>query len=170
VIGILTILAILIISFLVNFIMKNKNYHQETTNNEASIDIVQTLEESELVARKEYNGLLALALKYLNKGDLRNCFRLRYIAALVFLDFIGALKLTHSLTNWEFLKLLKKRGYEKYQEILIPATDNFDRIWYGMQTPNDEQVSQVLSSFDQLKSIADKEAEPTKESEERRKK
>jgi hypothetical protein len=77
-------------------------------------------------------------------GDFRTAVRLAYIAALRALQTRGLLTLEANRTNWEYQSLLGRRSLG-HAEQLRPATQLFDRVWYGLRPATAEHFTRVAA-------------------------
>jgi hypothetical protein len=90
---------------------------------------------------------MILARQRAHSGDYRDAFRLAYIAMLVALDSDGQVRLHHAHTNWEYVRGLKARDLNRLHDIMLPATRDFDRIWYGFHPADQSDFERIERSF-----------------------
>lgn len=136
-------------------IIANKGFQVPKPIQIPETDLAQSSEEAELVAAGNFDALMALALKKAQDGDYRSAYRLAYLAALVFLSSIGAIKLKRSMTNWEYLATLASTSR---RNAMLEPTRLFDGIWYGMAPATRADFEYVKSSFESLKSSSEDKA------------
>lgn len=94
-------------------------------------------------------------------GDNLNAFRLAYLAILVRLDEIGAIKFRHDKTNWEYLSQIKLSALSEYRPRLRDATLRFDNAFYGGRGAGFEDFEQAKGLYSDIerKSVAERTAE-----------
>lgn len=81
-------------------------------------------------------------------GSYRQAMRQLYLAALLRLDEIGALRYDHSQTNREVLAQLPPTS-TTYRH-LAPVVDTFDHIWYGVREPDLQTYDTYAAEVDWL--------------------
>ncbi len=81
-------------------------------------------------------------------GSYRQAMRQLYLAALLRLDEVGALRYDRSQTNREVLAQLPAASTTHSH--LAPVVDTFDRIWYGVREPDQETFASYAADVDWL--------------------
>jgi hypothetical protein len=103
--------------------------------------------EAALVSARDYNQLIGLAKRSADSGDFRTGYRLVFLATLVLLDTTGKLKIRNSKTNWEYLRGIREAGNLPLHDEMLPHTEEFDRIWYGVGKTNLFEFDSALSRY-----------------------
>lgn len=98
--------------------------------------------------------LVKQAEKLARDGDYKSAFKCVYMASISYLDDIGALRYRRSRTNWEYLRELKRGGFDTYFEALRPLTVTFDRKFYGRTDCREEDYAAALAVYEKLRSGA----------------
>ena len=83
------------------------------------------------------------------KGAYRDAVRMAYIASLRLLRENGLLVLEPNKTNWEYQRELRQRSRTAF-DTLLPATQLFDRLWYGRHTGTAEEFADAVRVHDAL--------------------
>jgi hypothetical protein len=81
-------------------------------------------------------------------GSYRQAMRQLYLAALLRLDEVGALRYDRSQTNREVLAQLPATSTTHHH--LAPVVDTFDRIWYGVREPDGATYASYAAEVDWL--------------------
>lgn len=81
-------------------------------------------------------------------GSYRQAMRQLYLAALLRLDEVGALRYDRSQTNREVLSQLPATS--PTHSHLAPVVDTFDRIWYGVREPDLQTYDRYAAEVDWL--------------------
>jgi len=116
-----------------------------------ALDLAMSAEEAALVAMRDFENLMELARRHAHNNDYRGAFRLAYVASLVALDSEGFVRLNRSQTNWEYVRELKARDLNRIYDILLPATRDFDRIWYGLQPAGQSDFDRIEQSYNAIR-------------------
>ena len=96
--------------------------------------------------------LMKQAAKLAEAGDYRAAFRAAYLASIVYLDGIRALRFERSRTNWEYMRELKRGGHDKPHSELQPITLDFDRKIYGRETCARQDYLNAAAVYERLSS------------------
>ena len=83
------------------------------------------------------------------KGAYRDAVRMAYIASLRRLRENGLLVLEPNKTNWEYQRELRRRSRPAF-DTLLPATQMFDRLWYGRHPGTAEEFGEAVRVHDAL--------------------
>lgn len=81
-------------------------------------------------------------------GSYRQAMRQLYLAALLRLDEVGALRYDRSQTNREVLAQLPATSAT--HDHLAPVVDTFDHIWYGVREPDGATYASYAAEVDWL--------------------
>lgn len=84
-----------------------------------------------------------------DRGDYRLAVRLAYIACLWRLRDAALLTLERHRTNWEYQSLLRRRDPRVAQQ-LLPATELYEKIWYGGASATQPDFTLLLELFNRL--------------------
>lgn len=98
--------------------------------------------------------LIRQAEKFAQAGDYKSAFKCVYMASISHLDDIRALQYRRSRTNWEYLRELKRGGFDLYYNALRPITITFDRKFYGRADCLEEDYAAALAVYEKLRSGA----------------
>jgi hypothetical protein len=100
------------------------------------------LSPEEAIERGLLSGVQASqqAQTLMEAGDLRQAVRYLYLSALLFLQERGFLRFDRSLTNREYLNLVR-HSPELFQR-LSAVVEVFDRVWYGYENLSNEDFAQ----------------------------
>ncbi len=98
--------------------------------------------------------LMKQAERLAKAGDFRGAFRCAYLASIVYLDEIGAVRYERSRTNWEYLRELGERGHESIRGDLKPLTLDFDRKFYGREQCQEADYLRAVDVFRKLSAEA----------------
>ncbi|HUN23027.1 MAG TPA: DUF4129 domain-containing protein [Anaerolineales bacterium] len=101
-----------------------------------------TLSPEEAIERGLLSGVQASqqAQTFMEAGDMRQAVRYLYLSALLFLQERDFLRFDRSLTNREYLNLVR-HSPELFQR-LSAVVSVFDRVWYGYETLSNEDFAQ----------------------------
>jgi hypothetical protein len=85
--------------------------------------------------------------------DYRQALRLLYLASLLKLDEIGALRYDHALTNREYVRRVALRP--ALADALRPVVETFDDVWYGYRPLTSEGYATFAAQVDTLMKTAE---------------
>ncbi|MDR3709171.1 MAG: DUF4129 domain-containing protein [Capsulimonadaceae bacterium] len=128
--------------------MRERLYGRNRTAPETNLAI--GADEAVLVALRDFERLFDLARRYASRGDYRSAFRLVYVAILVRLDSEGIVQLKRSLTNWEYLAAVNDGKFPALYDQLLPATRDFDCIWYGFHQASAGDYDRIVRQYEAL--------------------
>ncbi len=94
---------------------------------------------------------LVQAQRLASQGDYRTAVRQLYLASLLLLDERGVLRYDRTLTNREFLNVVKNEP--KTRSALEPIVDTFDRTWYGFGTVDQAEFEKYQKQVESLKEL-----------------
>jgi hypothetical protein len=84
-------------------------------------------------------------------GNFREAMRLLYLAALLHLDEVGAIRFDRALTNHEVLASISDNA--SLRDLLTPVVRQFDRVWYGHAPFGAADFEQVSSQIERLRAM-----------------
>ncbi|MBN1440891.1 MAG: DUF4129 domain-containing protein [Anaerolineales bacterium] len=82
-------------------------------------------------------------------GHKRQAIRYLYLSALLFLEERGHLSVNRSQTNQEYLRSVEH--LPRLADPLRRAVAMFDRVWYGFQTPNEEECRALRQAVSEIR-------------------
>lgn len=109
--------------------------------------LVELKEEKE-IALAEPDAWLDAARRYAAAGDLRRAYRYAFIAVLVRLDRVGAIRYDPARTNGEYLRSLRRR--HDLFTLMKPLTYDFDAHWYGTLPIAQADYERCLAAYKQI--------------------
>ncbi len=98
--------------------------------------------------------LMSKADETAGAGDNLNAFRLAYLAILVRLDEVGAIKFKHDKTNWEYLMQIKAGQLAEFRPKLRDITISFDNAFYGGKGAGFEDYEQAGQLYKEIERSA----------------
>lgn len=102
--------------------------------------------------REDPERWLALARELAAAGDLRRAYRAAFIAVLLRLDRLGAIRYERSRTNGEYLRALRARP--PLLAILRPLAGAFDAHWYGAAPVSEQGLRDCLAAYERVDGAA----------------
>jgi hypothetical protein len=128
--GAIAVLGALVVvaAFLLAARIRLKRREKEDADSAAAVDEYVAASAGEWLRRAE---------QYSAEGQWRLAVRCLYMATLVRLDEAGLIHYSAGLTNWEYVRRVRRGGGERFMPVLEPMTDRFDRVWYGGVDPNE---------------------------------
>ncbi|HXG23313.1 MAG TPA: DUF4129 domain-containing protein [Chthonomonadales bacterium] len=114
---------------------------------ERGLPLVELVEEKE-IARTEPDAWLDVARHHAATGDLRRAYRCAFIAVLVRLDRIGAIRFDPARTNGEYLRSLSRRP--DLFTLMKPLAYAFDARWYGTLPVTQTDYERCLAVYGQI--------------------
>ncbi|MBS1717976.1 MAG: DUF4129 domain-containing protein [Armatimonadetes bacterium] len=93
---------------------------------------------------------LDLAAKYQASGEYRMAVRALYVGCLLRLDQLEVIRFIRGQTNWEHLYRFE-RSPKRLDLDLRAATKMFDRIWYGMETAEIDDVAWMRAFYESIR-------------------
>lgn len=112
------------------------------------------LEEDEPV--RTADEWLALAEGLTKQGRYREAVRCLYLACLLRFDEAEIARFVRSETNWEHLARIQSSPFRPPDLDFLPATQSFDRVWYGFQVRGLEDVDQFRIWYGQVMMLLQK--------------
>jgi len=109
-------------------------------------DVVIEPEES---AQTEPDAWIRAAQAYLAAGELRKAYRAVFIAVLVRLDHIGAIRFERSKTNGEYVRSLMSRP--PLLALVRPVARDFDARWYGGLQISEDDYHRALRAYEDVR-------------------
>ena len=91
------------------------------------------------------------AVQLAEVGDYRSAICYMYLSALLLLDERGILHYNRSLTNREYLRLV--RDQPDLENNLRVVVDAFDRVWYGKQSIDQDDYIRYVAHVSALEAI-----------------
>lgn len=91
---------------------------------------------------------LSEADRLANETDPRLVYRALYLALLSGLHTAGKIDFRRNRTNWVYVT--RYRGSEGEKSIFSRLTDDFDRLWYGLEPAHREQIDSLRSAVVKL--------------------
>lgn len=96
---------------------------------------------------------LALARQLTAEGRLREAIRCYYVATLLRFDEAGIAAFRREETNWEHLARIVRSGRLPEGMEFRPATERFDRVWYGHQPHGIEDVAMFADLYERAAAL-----------------
>ena len=116
--------------------------------------VVQNDEEAQLLDARDADSLRALAERQAALREWRSAFRLMYLASLAMLDREASIPYDRSKTNWEYLRALRSTGHADLYVSMLPFTQEFDRVWYGVAPASRQDYEFAVAQFEALRPAA----------------
>ncbi len=82
------------------------------------------------------------------KGDYRAVYRALYLALLSGLHSAGKIDFNRNRTNWTYVQQYRGPGEER--TTFSGLTELFDRVWYGLKTPEETNLDQLMGQVAEL--------------------
>lgn len=109
---------------------------------------LQALEEEKEITLTEPDAWLDAARHYAASGDLRRAYRCAFIAVLIRLDRVGAIRYEPARTNGEYLRSLRRRP--DLFTLMKPLAYEFDARWYGTLPIAQADYERCLAVYRQI--------------------
>jgi hypothetical protein len=148
-------IAIIAVSLLFGVIYQQISlalWKRQRTVSSVESGLALTQQEAALVSSRNFSQLLAVAKESAAAGDYRTAYRLVYLAMLVLLDATGNVRLRRSRTNWEYLAHIRSSDKDELYSLMLPLTEEFDRIWYGYGRVDAGDFSTAVSGYEAIDS------------------
>lgn len=114
------------------------------------VKLVQDGEEAEPLTPEE---AMVSAEDARQNADYRNAMRFAYLACLLELDSQGRLRYDRSLTNREHTQQLNNQP--QLARLMESIVNTFDRVWYGIQIPDEEVYQTFMGQIAQARKTAE---------------
>lgn len=115
------------------------------------LDITSEVVEPEESAAAEPDAWIRAANAHAAAGDYRKAYRAVFVAVLIRLDRLGALRFERSRTNGEYLRAL--RGNPALLGLLRPLARGFDLHWYGERPATEGDYRQAMSAYETVRGM-----------------
>jgi len=144
------VLGILIvgIAYVIAYAARNLHRAARPSAGQAALSVVA---EPEPAAAAEPDAWIEAAQRHAAAGDFRRAYRAVFIAVLLRLDRIGALRYERSRTNGEYLRALRSRP--PLLTLVRPLASEFDAHWYGHRPASEDDFRRVLAAYEKVATI-----------------
>jgi len=142
---VLVVGLILLLAYGIAYAMKNYSGERGVGQKKPKVD---TILEPEETAAAEPDAWIDAAKRHAASGDYRRAYRAVFIAILIRMDRIGALKFERSKTNGDYVRTLRDRP--ALLLFLRPLANDFDARWYGHIQATEADFQKALDSYNRV--------------------
>lgn len=143
--GLLVLVFVVAIVYLVMFIIRNFSVRKKDVKAEKLIESIKT--------RPSFELMLEKSAREAAEGRYRDAFRSLYLASIIMLDKSNLIVYTDSITNWEYLRVIKKQAPPEAISIFGDMTLTFDILIYGHRNVSRNEYDDGLKQFRKLESL-----------------
>lgn len=115
------------------------------------LSVTTEVVEPEESAAAEPDAWIRAANAHAAAGDFRKAYRAVFVAVLIRLDRLGALRFERSRTNGDYLRAL--RGNPPLLDLLRPLARGFDLHWYGERPATEGDFRQAMSAYETVRGM-----------------
>lgn len=122
--------------------------------------ILATDEElNEPTSRRSPDAWISEATRFASEEDYRRAIRALFLAVLLELDQSGIQEYDRSLTNGDYLALLRNHGFARMAGAFDPFVITFEDRWYGEQTATRPDYEKCLNAYRALSALIESRAD-----------
>lgn len=144
-VGILVLVFVIAVVYLVMFLIKTFTGRHKDAKVEKLIESIKI--------RPSFETMVERSAREAAEGRYRDAFRSLYLASIIMLDKSSLIVYTDSITNWEYLRVIKKQAPPDAVRVFNDMTLMFDILIYGHRDVSRNEYDEGLKQFHQLESL-----------------
>lgn len=143
--------GLLVLVFVVAIVYLIMSLISKYTGRSKSVRVEKLIES--IKARPSFESMLEKSAHEAAEGRYRDAFRSLYLASIIMLDKSSLIVYTDSITNWEYLRVIRKQAPPEAITIFNDMTLMFDILIYGHRDVSQSEYDEELQRFRQLEAL-----------------
>ena len=144
-VGLLVLVFVVSIVYLIMYLIRTFTGGHKENKVEKMVESIRS--------RPSFESMLEKSAREAAEGRYRDAFRSLYLASIIMLDKSSLIVYTDSITNWEYLRVIKKQAPPDAIRVFSDMTLTFDILIYGHRNVSQNEYDEGLKQFRQLESL-----------------